>query len=81
MKETACDLFFTENQEITLLDWEHIVHSLITYGNILWIPSNLQFAPKIELDLQSELKKTFNELIEEKCIFTWELEITGSKNK
>lgn len=77
-KGKISDLFYSGNSELSLLDWEQIVHALVTYGNVIWINSNSLISSKIDPILSTAIEQTLEELKESKLVLTWDLEASAN---
>lgn len=72
------DLFYSSKPELTTDDWDQIVHSIITYGDKIWLKSGIKFSPRIDQKILRDMEITYQELKDENIIVTWDFEISKS---
>ncbi len=68
------NLFFSGNIEIDTGNWEQIVHSLVTYGDCVWLHADAVLSKDLDPTISVRIQNTLKELQDEKKIRTWELE-------
>lgn len=71
-------LIYTDSNELTEASWERLVHSLITYGENIWINEYVRFSEKIPDWKRNIYNKTIAELKEAGLIKVWSYEIEYS---
>jgi hypothetical protein len=73
------ELIYTDSNELTDYSWERIVHSIITFGDTIWINENITFSEQLPDWLRKYYLKTFYELKEEGIIKLWNYEQNKTK--
>jgi len=68
------NLIYTDSNEFTSSSWERVIHSIVTFGKVIWINENITFSNQIPNWLKSHYVKSFHELKEAKIIKLWNYE-------
>ena len=68
------NLIYTDSNEITASSWERIIHSLITFGEVIWVNENVTFSNQLPDWIRRHYIASFNELKEAKIIKSWNYE-------
>jgi len=71
------NLIYTDSNEFNRCSWERIVHSIVTFGKVIWVNENITFSNQIPDWLRGHYIKTFHELKEAKIIKLWNYELLG----
>ena len=76
----ATELFYSGSTDIGIREWEEIVHSLITYGNRIWVNVASHISGWEEDERVSIIRHTFGELRDCGLIAVWGFESTAGKD-
>lgn len=78
--ENQYQLYLSSNGEVALADWQQIVHSLVTYGDSVWIPADYGVAPNLPNDIATRVRRNLNELIQADLVRLWSYEESADAN-
>ena len=73
-RDKTYDLYLSSNGEVTLADWQQIVHSLVTYGDSVWIPVDYSISLMLPKDTAEVVARNVLEMIQAGLINLWSYE-------
>lgn len=67
-------LFYTSTPELTLDDWEQILHSIVTYAQVVWLHPETRIGSQVPEDMRRHIESVFHELEAAGTLSRWALE-------